>query len=587
MTATGTRGAVTAAASEEQRVAVGATLERLAAAFPPKRALVLALCAAHGRPEDLLVRGGAAERDALVHATAEHSPLPLMLADRDGIVRYASAFMDEFGYAPGDLVGHRVLDYVHPDARQRLAHVQERLIKGERTSAAIDMRWRRRDGSYSSVEARMRRAGDPQGSLASGVVIGLRMLPGSWGAPADMVATVHRHWVLADASDCGVAIVSAAEDSLGVVLDATARLGRIVGTTTGQLVGASLTSLVADRDVSRLRMALMSARARGRPCQLQVTLNEALGGGRWAEIAVRPDAAGSEPSELVVRVRDITKELRLVSELSRTVEHLNETNHELAEFARITAHDLSAPLLALSRLVDLIEGGGEDSDDSATLDAVRTAVNRMRGMVDGVMGYAQSVESIRARGTVNLEEVLHHVLETLSEEIANRHALVTLGELPTVSGDEPQLERVVLNLIANALKYSGIGPPRVRVEAHHESDACLISVSDEGIGVPQADRTRIFDLFAHSGVAAAGRGIGLATSRRIVELHGGQIWVEPNDRRGSTFRFTLPSDPSGPAGQDQGSPHVSMGSPELERQEVRIRSDLETVTEREPPLATG
>lgn len=513
---------------------------------------------------------GAAERDALVHAIAEHSPLPLMLADRAGIIRYASAFMDEFGYAPGELVGDRLPDYVHPDGRQRLAHVRERLALGQRASAVIEIRWRRRDGSYSSVEARMQRAGDPQSSLAGGVVVGLRPLPGPWAAPADMVAAVHRHRVFADASDCGVAIVSGAEDSLGVVLDATPRLGRIVGTTTGQLVGTSLTSLVADRDVCRLRMALTSARTRGRPCQLQVTLNEAHGGGRWAEIAVTPDAAGSEPSELIVRVRDITDELRLVSELSRTVEHLNETNHELAEFARITAHDLSAPLLALSRLVDLISGDGKDSDDSATLDAIQNAIKRMRAMVDGVMGYAQSVESVPTPGTVDLEEVLHRVLQTLAEEIANRDALVTLGELPTVSGDEPQLERVLLNLIANALKYSGIGPPRVRVEAYRQPDACMVSVSDEGIGVPQADRTRIFELFARSEVATPGRGIGLATSRRIVELHGGQIWVEPNEPRGSTFRFTLPSEPSGSAGQDQGSPHVSMGTPELGREEVRI-----------------
>jgi PAS domain S-box-containing protein len=491
-----------------------------------------------------------------------------MLADHDGIVRYASAFMDEFGYGTGELVGDRLLDHVHPDDRERLAHVQERLALGVRASATIDIRWRRRNGSHSGVEARMRAAGDRQDAVAGGVVIGLRPLPGPWASPADIVATAHRHRMLADASDCGVAIVSGLEDSLGVVLDANARLGRIVGATTGQLVGSSLTSLVADRDVHRLRMALVSTSARGRPCQLQVTLGEALGAGRSAEIAVRPDAAGSEPSELIVRVRDITEQLRLVAELSDTVEHLEQTNHELAEFARITAHDLSVPLLALSRLVDLISGREGDSDDSATLDAIRNATNRMRAMVDGVMGYAQSVDRAPERAPVNLDEVVHRVLQTLSEEIANRKALVTLGELPTVNGDEPQLERVLLNLIANALKYSGRGAPRVRLEAHHQADAWRISVSDEGIGVPRADRTRIFELFARSQTGAAGRGIGLATSRRIVELHGGTIWVEANGRRGSIFHFTLPGEPSGSPGAHQGSPHASLESPDLKCADV-------------------
>lgn len=209
----------------------------------------------------------------------------------------------------------------------------------------------------------------------------------------------------------------------------------------------------------------------------------------------------------------------------------------------------------------------------------------MRAKVDGVVGYTQSIESAPARRPVNLDEVLHHVLQTLAEEIANRNASVTLGELPTVDGDEPQLERVLLNLIANALKYSGIGPPRVRVEAHDDPGAWRISVSDEGIGVPHADLTRIFELFARGETAAGGHGIGLATSRRIVELHGGQIWVEPNDLHGSTFQFTLPRDPSARAGEDRGAPHASLRSPDLEPDEVRIRSAVDGVTAREPPLA--
>jgi signal transduction histidine kinase len=106
-----------------------------------------------------------------------------------------------------------------------------------------------------------------------------------------------------------------------------------------------------------------------------------------------------------------------------------------------------------------------------------------------------------------------------------------------------QLERVILNLIANALKFGGDLPPRVRVEAHRERRGWRISVSDEGIGVDEADRIQIFKLFAR-GEQSGGRGIGLATSRRVIELHGGRIWHEPNQPHGSTFHFTLPNEPT-------------------------------------------
>ena len=121
--------------------------------------------------------------------------------------------------------------------------------------------------------------------------------------------------------------------------------------------------------------------------------------------------------------------------------------------------------------------------------------------------------------------------------------MITRGKLPTVHGDEHQLERVFLNLIANALKFGGDEPPRVHVDAHREPGAWRISVTDHGVGIPEAERGTIFELFSRGADSTAGRGIGLATCRRVIELHGGRIWVEPNDPHGATFNFTLPTEP--------------------------------------------
>lgn len=245
----------------------------------------------------------------------------------------------------------------------------------------------------------------------------------------------------------------------------------------------------------------------------------------------------------LTRTRDEAEQLCLVAELSRAVERLELANHEFAEFARTTAHDLIAPLVAVSSLIDLMADRGAEPDFIASLQAIRSAIGRTHTMVDGVMGYAESLEAPPKRTPVNINDAFNRVLDALAEEIRHCKAVITHGSLPTVQGNKDHLERVLLNLVANALKFGG-QPPHVRVEANREHDAWRISVADDGIGVPEEQRARIFELFACGDQHGAGRGVGLATSRRVVELHGGRIWVEPNKSGGSTFHFTVPNEPA-------------------------------------------
>lgn len=577
---------------QEQAVAAtAAALERVAAAVSPQHALVLAICDTFGRPSDLMVRDAqgrlallagvaedqrpelagivalagdqrqastvrdgvgteatsapaADESDLLLRTLAERAPMPLVLVDPDGVIAHSTTAAPELGYTGTGLIGHQLVDFVHPGDRERISHSLETMARGERSTVTIEIRWRRRDGAYIGLEAWMRAIGDTSVRVAGGVVLALRPLSTQWAGLGEMVAANHRHRVLADASDAGVAIVAGSEPSVGAIMDANAAFGQIAAATTGQLVGMPLTSLVADDDAHRVRDALRNIAAGGEQRVLEVTLSDHRVGGREVEIAIKPNTHGGDRRELIVRMRDITDQLRLMRELTRTVDRLEHSNQELAEFARITAHDLSAPLVAVSRLIDLISSGGDDPEFPATLGAIRTAINRMHAMVDGVMGYTESLEDAPARMPANLDDVLDRAIEALDEPIAESGAAINRGKLPTVHGDEHQLERVFLNLIANALKFGGDEPPRVHVEADREPSAWRISISDEGVGVPEAERRRIFELFSRGDQSVAGRGIGLATCRRIVELHGGRIWVEPNQPRGATFCFTLPNEPT-------------------------------------------
>lgn len=232
-------------------------------------------------------------------------------------------------------------------------------------------------------------------------------------------------------------------------------------------------------------------------------------------------------------------------ELTLAVTRLEQANRELAEFARVTAHDLAAPLRALAGLIDLLAPGAREEESTETFGAIRSAITRMQAMVEGAVGYAYATDAQVRRDPVDLDRILGYARGSLSSDIARTGAIVLARPLPAVLGDEHQLERLLVSLLANAIKYSAPGVPRIGVDAVREADAWRIAVSDEGIGVETGAEERIFRLFergsrATSSAGATGRGIGLATCRRIVEMHGGRIWVEPNAPRGSVFTFTLP-----------------------------------------------
>ncbi len=483
--------------------------------------------------------------DDLARTIVEESPLPLMLLDSDSAVVYVSPSVPyDLGWSKAELVGHRLLDFLHPDDRERVARVMSGAAAAQRLGTVMTLRWRRRHSGYVAVEAAIRRVVGEVGDEGHGAVIALRTNPLQWSGLGEVLLAQERQRALADGADEGIAIVSGSEDTLGAVVEANTPLGRMVGITRGQLSGLSLLSVVADEDGERVCEAMRAVAADGGRKSLDARMVPRLGPQRLVAIAITPSPnADHAGKELVVRLQDTTEHAGLVEELSRTVDRLERSNEELAGLARITAHDLAAPLRAVSGLIDLLPQTDTSPDTRLTFDAIRSAIDRMQAMVAGITGYVQARAEEPTRDLVDLNELVAQVRETLEVDIAERGATLTVDELPSVFGDEHQLERVFLNLVSNALKYSGEQLPQVRVYADHTPQAWQISVADQGRGVDETDRERIFELFARGDVES-GSGIGLATCRRIVELHGGSIWIEANQPRGAIFRFTLPDEPT-------------------------------------------
>jgi signal transduction histidine kinase len=172
------------------------------------------------------------------------------------------------------------------------------------------------------------------------------------------------------------------------------------------------------------------------------------------------------------------------------------------------------------------------------LQELRDSADRARGLVDGVLDYARSGEL--EWGPVALSDVMDEVRSDLRPTLEEAHATLVVADLPEVRGDPRQLRRVLQNLVANALKFRSAAAPRIEVSAREGAQEWVVSVRDNGIGVDREDTSRIFAMFSRGGRSVEGTGIGLAVCRRVVEAHGGHIWVEPAEGGGSVFRFTLP-----------------------------------------------
>jgi signal transduction histidine kinase len=211
---------------------------------------------------------------------------------------------------------------------------------------------------------------------------------------------------------------------------------------------------------------------------------------------------------------------------------------ELRNFADVVAHDLREPVTGMAHLIALLESRADEPPSEDVLRLLRASTERARELIDGVLAYARAGELRRER--VALARVIAEVADDLRPALDAAGATLDVGAMPEVDGDPRQLRRLLQNLVGNAVKFRGAEPPRVEVSALEDSEQWVVTVRDNGVGVDPEHAGRIFDMFARLDGGADGTGIGLAVCRRVVEAHGGRIWVEPAAGGGSAFRFTLP-----------------------------------------------
>jgi signal transduction histidine kinase len=260
---------------------------------------------------------------------------------------------------------------------------------------------------------------------------------------------------------------------------------------------------------------------------------------------VDPDILRAKVSafvELDAKTRQLERQGAALEAKSSELERVNS---ELEQFAYVASHDLQEPLRLVCGYLDLLMGGESGTIGAEEREYMRRAMaaaERMSVLIRDLLALSTAGSRTPPTGTADLAKALSIALENLAVTLAERGASVRAEPLPDAKGDTDELVRVFQNLVGNAVKFAGDGPPTIRVWAERGTGEWEVCVADDGVGMPTEETERVFGMFERlDRDRSAGSGLGLALCRKIIERHGGRIWLTSSAGEGTTVHFTLPA----------------------------------------------
>jgi PAS domain S-box-containing protein len=262
----------------------------------------------------------------------------------------------------------------------------------------------------------------------------------------------------------------------------------------------------------------------------------------WAKGKAVKDGPG--PHRFQGTVLDITDRKEAEDKLKMLAEELSRSNKELEQFAYVASHDLQEPLRIVTSYVQLLEKRfmkNADQEAKEFMDFIVDAVGRMRALIQDLLAYSRVGTQVKPFTDTDMNQALSIALDNLHHAIDESHAEIIRHPLPRVMADDSQMSRLLQNLVSNALKFRSDKDPHIEISAEEKRSHYQFAVADNGIGISEEYRERIFIIFQRLNDRSMypGTGIGLAICKKIVDLHGGRIWVEANDKGGSIFYFTI------------------------------------------------
>ncbi|HEX2865690.1 MAG TPA: PAS domain S-box protein [Ignavibacteriales bacterium] len=245
-------------------------------------------------------------------------------------------------------------------------------------------------------------------------------------------------------------------------------------------------------------------------------------------------------------VLDVTKREKTMQQLEHTLQNLKRSNEELEQFAYVASHDLQEPLRMVSNYAQMLSRRYKDRlDDRANqfIEFIVEGSMRMKMLIQDLLSFSRITTKADSFAPTDLNLVLLDVTNDLKVTIEENNAKITYEKLPVINADSTQIRQVFQNLLSNAIKFRGLDDPEISISAERKGKQWSFAVRDNGIGISPEYFDKIFVIFQrlHDREAYPGTGIGLAICKRIVERHGGSIWVESEEGKGTAFYFTIPA----------------------------------------------
>jgi len=463
---------------------------------------------------------------------------PVFIVDLEGsIFDINGETVRLYGWSLDELVGEGI-DLIVPDNRyEQSRDLWKRCLKGENI-VNVETERRTKAGAVLPVSMTLARIKDDRGQV---VAVGVTTHDLSPLKHAE--ARLMRMNKVFMESQTPMSIL----DLQGRVLDANPASDRMIGWTREERLGQLPGKIPQPEFRARALAQIESVLKRGKVDDFDFELRTKEGDVRelLVGLSLLRDENGG-PIGIAVVAKDITEMKRTARELARTAKELGRSNRELQDFAFVMSHDLQEPLRSIVGFSNLLHehaGPSLDEESLRYLDVVEKSGKKLQLLIKDLLSYASLGRDDGERSSVDLSAAWDAAVELLRSAIEAAGAEVTREKLPVIRGVGAELSLVFQNLIGNAVKYRAERALKVHVRADRVAAGWQVSVGDNGLGIETALQQQVFEVFRrlHSYESIPGTGMGLAICKKIVERHGGQIWVESEPGQGSTFRFTIPA----------------------------------------------
>lgn len=500
-----------------------------------------------------------AKREKRFRALIENIADGIVLNDENTMVLYQSPSVTRIlGYTFEERQRKAVLNYVHPDDKNGFMKFYEELAFQPGQPLPFQFRFRHKNGHYVWLEGVVTNLLHDRN--VNGYVANYRDISERKTAEESLR---QERYLLRTLIDNLPDYIYIKDTEFRHIINNKANVDLIGATSEAETIGKTVLDYFDAEIAGRFMEDDRKVLAYGQPVlNLEEQIIDHSNEVRWLLTSKIPLVEQDEIVGLIGVSRDITELKKteqvlkdLNASLSDQASRLAASNAELERFAYVASHDLQEPLRMVRSFLQLLKKKCEDQIDAGSHQYIDFAVEgaeRMKQLITDLLEYSR-VGVVKERlEPVDMNAVVQRTLEVLYEPIATSRATFKIGLLPTVLGVKTQLSRVIQNLISNAIKYSGNASPEISIESTDETAHWKFSVSDKGIGIDPRFFDKIFVIFQrlNNENETKGTGIGLAICKKIVESHGGRIWVESKPEAGSVFHFTISKEKSpvsGPA----------------------------------------